>query len=37
MAVVAAFSLIIYYSAIRLRLPESKVDEYAQGVYGFES
>jgi amino acid transporter len=37
MAVVAIFSLVIYYTAIRLRLPESKVDEYAQGVYGFES
>ena len=37
MVAVAAFSLVIYYTAIRLRLPESKVDEYAQGVYGFES
>jgi amino acid transporter len=37
MAVVAAWSLIIYYAAVRLRLPASKVDEYAQGVYGFES
>jgi amino acid transporter len=37
MAVVAAWSLVVYFTAIRLRLPESKVDEYAQGVYGFES
>jgi amino acid transporter len=37
MLVVAAWSLIVYYTAIRLRLPEAKVDEYAQGVYGFES
>jgi amino acid transporter len=35
--VVAVFSLIIYAAAIRLRLPVSKVDEYAQGVYGFET
>jgi amino acid transporter len=31
--VVAAFSLIIYFVAIRLRLPESKVDEYAAHLY----
>ncbi len=37
LAVVAGFSLVIYYSAIRLRLPERKVDEYTAGVYGFES
>ena len=37
MVVVAAWSLIVYYTAIRFRLPEEKVDEYAQGVYGFES
>jgi amino acid transporter len=37
MAVVTVWSLVIYYTAIRLRLPESKVDEYAAGVYGFES
>jgi len=35
--VVAAWSLIVDYSAIRLRLPEEKVDEYTQGVFGFES
>ena len=35
--VVGAWSLLVYYAAIRLRLPEAKVDEYAQGVYGFES
>jgi amino acid transporter len=37
MVVVAGWSLIVYYTAIRLRLPTSKVDEYAEGVYGFES
>jgi hypothetical protein len=37
MVVVTAWSLIVYYTAIRLRLPEEKVDRYAQGVYGFES
>ena len=37
MVVVAAWSLAVYYTAIRLRLPEAKVDEYAAGVYGFES
>jgi amino acid transporter len=37
LAVVAVFSLVIYYTAIRLRLPEEKVDQYAEGVYGFES
>jgi hypothetical protein len=37
LVVVAAWSLIVYYTAIRLRLPEEKVDEYARGVYGFES
>jgi hypothetical protein len=37
MLVVTAWSLVVYYTAIRLRLPTSKVDEYAQGVYGFES
>ena len=37
MVVVAVWSLVVYYTAIRLRLPESKVDEYAKGVYGFES
>jgi hypothetical protein len=35
--VVAAWSLIVYFTAIRLRLPKEKVDEYAKGVYGFES
>jgi amino acid transporter len=37
LAVVAVWSLVIYYTAIRLRLPEQKVDEYTAGVYGFES
>jgi amino acid transporter len=37
LAVVTVWSLVVYYTAIRLRLPESKVDEYARGVYGFES
>ena len=37
MVVVAVWSLVVYYTAIRLRLPEEKVDEYAEGVYGFES
>ncbi len=37
MLVVAVWSLVVYYAAVRLRLPESKVDEYAAGVYGFES
>jgi amino acid transporter len=37
MVVVAAWSLVVYYTAIRFRLPEEKVDEYAEGVYGFES
>ncbi len=37
MVVVAIWSLIVYYTAVHFRLPESKVDEYAQGVYGFES
>jgi hypothetical protein len=37
LAVVAAWSLVVYYTAIRLRLPEEKVNEYAKGVYGFES
>lgn len=37
LVVVAAWSLIVYYSAIRLRLPEEKVDEYTLGVFGFES
>lgn len=37
MLVVAAFSLAIYATAIRLRLPESRVDHYARGVYGFET
>ena len=37
LVVVAVWSLIVYYTAIRLRLPEEKVDEYAEGVFGFES
>ena len=37
MVVVTAWSLVVYYTAIRLRLPAEKVDQYAQGVYGFES
>ncbi len=37
LVVVAAWSLVVYATAIRLRLPEEKVDEYAAGVYGFES
>ena len=37
MVVVAAWSLVVYYTAIRFRLPPEKVDEYAQGVYGFDS
>ncbi len=35
--VIAVWSLIVYYTAIRLRLPAEKVDEYVEGVYGFES
>ena len=30
---VAAWSLLIYYVAIAMRLPESKVDEYVEEVY----
>jgi amino acid transporter len=37
LVVVAVWSLIIYALAIRLRLPEEKVNRYAEGVYGFES
>jgi amino acid transporter len=37
LVVVAGWSLVIYFTAIRLRLPEEKVDEYTAGVYGFES
>jgi hypothetical protein len=37
MLVVAAWSLIVYVTAIRLRLSAQKVDDYARGVYGFES
>jgi amino acid transporter len=37
MAVVAVWSLIVYAVAIRLRLPVEKVDEYTEGVYGFET
>jgi amino acid transporter len=37
MVVVTAWSLVVYYTAIRFRLPVEKVDRYAQGVYGFES
>ena len=37
LVVVAAWSLIVYYSAIRLRLAEEKVDEYTLGAFGFES
>ncbi|MBV8941136.1 MAG: APC family permease [Solirubrobacterales bacterium] len=33
LAVVAAFSLAIYYAAIHLRLPERKVDKYVEEVY----
>jgi amino acid transporter len=33
MLAVAVWSLIIYYGAIRLRLPESKVDKYVEEVY----
>jgi len=34
--VVAIFSLVIYYTAIALRLPASKVDEYASHLYAQE-
>jgi amino acid transporter len=34
--VVAVFSLIIYYAAIRLRLPEAKVDQYTGEVFSVE-
>ncbi|MGO8870222.1 MAG: APC family permease [Acidimicrobiales bacterium] len=37
MLVVAAWSLVVYFTAIWLRLPAHKVDTYARGVYGFES
>jgi amino acid transporter len=37
MLVVAVWSLIVYATAIRLRLPTAKVDEYTKGVYGFET
>lgn len=33
LAIVAAFALAIYYLAMHLRRPESKVDEYAEEVY----
>ena len=35
--VIAAFSLVIYYWAISLRLPASEVDKYAADVYPVES
>jgi amino acid transporter len=34
--VVAGWSLVVYYVALSLRLPESKVDEYVSGVYTAE-
>jgi amino acid transporter len=37
MVVIAAFSLVIYYVAISLRLPEAEVDRYAADVYPVES
>jgi len=37
MVVEAAWSLVVYDTAIGLRLPEATVDENAAGVYGFES
>jgi amino acid transporter len=37
LAVVAGWSLIVYATAIRLRLPVEKVDRYAAGVVGFET
>jgi amino acid transporter len=37
LAVLAAFSLVIYYWAIWKRLPESKVDEYVREVYPAET
>ena len=33
----AVWSLAVRYTAIGLRLPPEKVDEYAEGVYGFET
>ena len=33
---VAAWSLIVYYAAMRLRLPDDRVDEYARDVYPVE-
>jgi hypothetical protein len=33
---VAGWSLVVYYVALSLRLPESKVDEYVSGVYTAE-
>jgi amino acid transporter len=37
LGVVAAWSLIVYYAAMRLRLPDDRVDEYARDVYPVES
>ena len=37
LVVVAAWSLVVYSAAIRLRLPVEKVDRYTEGVFGFES
>lgn len=37
LVVVAVWSLVVYYTAIRLRLPVDKVDRYTEGVFGFES
>jgi amino acid transporter len=37
LVVVAGWSLIVYYTAIRLRLPDEKVDEYVKEIYPVES
>jgi amino acid transporter len=37
LGVVAAWSLIVYHVAMRLRLPDDRVDEYARDVYPVES
>jgi hypothetical protein len=36
LVVVAVWSLIVYFVALRLRLPESRVDDYARDVYPVE-
>jgi hypothetical protein len=37
LVVVAVWSLIVYYTAIRLRLADEKVDEYVKEIYPVES